>query len=263
MTAGMVPSIYEGQVWHKRYHPRVHAFRYPVFYLLLDLDAFDGKVSAPGVALDRLGLFSLWQRDFGARTKTGLKDHICNLVTDAGAQTRPTKVSLLTMPRILGYGFNPITLFYCYGADTNLLGVVYEVHNTFGETHSYVHLMNSSRLLPHSAPKELHVSPFFDVSGNYEFRLRPPGRTFALLISYFGKDGTKSLTASLTAKQFPLNTPRLLGLFLRMPFVTVKVIAAIHYEALKLWLKGMPFHRKPTPPQHKFCRTSLRTGPKT
>ncbi|WP_417451321.1 DUF1365 domain-containing protein [Kordiimonas sp.] len=253
MTSLTRSALYTGQVWHKRFTVKRHAFRYPIFYVLLDLDAFDGNLSVPnGLKLDRHGLCSLWQKHYGGGTETGLKNHIISLVRSAGASVPPHKIMLLTMPRIVGYTFNPISIFYCYDHERNLNAVVYEVHNTFGEKHSYIHLLADANLAPHTAPKELHVSPFFPVSGRYEFRHRPLDETLAILITYFSDNGAKQLSASLTGKRIDLTSRNLRRLLIGVPFVTLKVSFAIHFQALRLWLRGVSVHPKPQPPSTRL-----------
>ena len=171
-----------------------------------------------------------------------------------------TKVMILTMPRVCGYGFNPITLYHCYGADRQLAAVVYEVHNTFGEAHNYVHLASGNTSpRAHVAPKQLYVSPFFGVDGFYHFRLKPLVEKLALTIQYNAPDGQKNLIASLSAQRRTLNFYNLMRVFFRIPFVTLKVIGAIHFEAFRLWLRGVPVFSKPAPPENDYAHAT--SGP--
>jgi len=267
-------SLYLGTVWHKRSRPKVHAFRYPIFYVMLDLDLFEppghtaqsaqGKPSAlpRGLSLDRFNIFSLYQRDYGDMGTPGIsiKQHIQSLASDGGCSGRPQKIMMLTMPRILGYSFNPLTTFYCYGADDRLMAILYEVHNTFGERHTYVFPISAegADIPRHEADKKFHVSPFFDIEGSYLFSQKKPGDQLSLTIRYKGADGGHNMTACLKARQVPLTAGNLARLFFQIPLVTVKVTAAIHYEALRLWLKRLRVFTKPALPGIPFSAAKAR-----
>lgn len=255
-----LPAIYAGTVWHKRQRPRHHSFRYPVFYLMLDVAALDaGQSTGRWLSFNRLNLFAVFRRDYGQNRdqRSGkdddrsLFDEITDLLANEGASEPPDRVMMLTLPRVLGYSFNPITLYYCYRGD-ELATMVYEVHNTFGEKHFYLANVplapGNTRISPicHTTGKALYVSPFYPVAGHYRFHLRPPGETISLLIDYIGDDGKLDLTAGLRGTKFELNDANLLRLFLRIPLQTLKVTAAIYFEALRLWLKRIPLKPKHT-----------------
>lgn len=255
--------LYLGDVWHKRWHPKEHAFRYPVFYLMLDLDEFDAPATLPWcLSLDGRNIFSVRQRDYGAFTKTGLRHHIHEQLQRNGNIAPPARIMMLTMPRIFGYGFNPITTFYCYDTGGQITAILYEVHNTFGEAHTYVCPVTTSndRVAPHESEKAFHVSPFFPVKGRYRFRQCLPAERLSLTIRY-DEDNHKAMTACLTAKKQPLTAGMLVRLLLAVPFVTMKVTAAIHYEALRLWAKRLKLYRKPPPPEHAASLGRLSSKP--
>lgn len=242
-------TVYAGKVGHKRLSPITHEFRYRVFYLLIDLDAFEAPSRQPWcLSLDRFNLFSIYQKDFGDNSRGGLKDHIKQQLRAAGI--KPHKVFMLTMPRILGYAFNPITLFYSFDISGNISAVIYEVHNTFGENHSYLIPVGADHngIPDHGADKNLYVSPFYDVSGKYRLRVTPPGPGLSLLIHYLDDDNNLRMTADMNLARQKLTAKNLLALFFKIPFVTLKVITAIHFQALRLWLKRVRLVPRPAPP---------------
>ncbi len=254
MTTIPGTALYKGQVWHKRFQPKQHAFRYPLYSLLIDLDAFEQQASLPWcLSLNRGNLFSLHEKDFGARDRSSVKTHILALVHDAGGGP-VTRVMMHAMPRLLGFGFNPLTVYFCYNAAGELVALVYEVHNTFGESHRYVYCpeLSTETTQTHSASKVFHVSPFFDVRGHYRFRTACDGKRLSVVIDYRDDSGAKALTACHKAEAMPLSAANLLRLFVQIPFVTFKVVAAIHYEAARLWLKRLRIFHKPAPPRRAY-----------
>ena len=240
-------ALYRGTVSHTRRLPVKHSFDYPVFYAAIDLDSFETGGDLPSLlSLDGFNLFSLRQKDYGGQTPEGLEDCIRSVFSDVGVET-PHKIILLTMPRLLGYAFNPISIFYALDAVGNVTGVIYEVHNTFGERHSYAFAI-SDDLSNHSIEKSLYVSPFFHVEGGYRFTQSVPGKNLKLGIQYSVKDKTV-FSAALSAKRSPLTNKMLLKVFFLYPLLTLRVTAAIHFQALKLWFKKVPLTSKPTPPK--------------
>lgn len=247
-------AIYSGRVGHKRISPRVHAFKYRVFYIFQDLDDFEIKAKATWcLSLNKLNIFSVREKDYGSGKPRGLKSHIMDQLIKAGISTPPSKIFMLTMPRILGYGFNPITVFFGYDANDEVMAVIYEVHNTFGETHSYVFPISSGeKIADHGINKSLYVSPFFEVQGKYRFRTNPPRENFNLLIHYLNDAGELRMTADLSTSRKPLNAKSLMALFFTVPLSTLKVISAIHFEAFRLWLKRVPLAPRPSPPGQSY-----------
>jgi DUF1365 family protein len=168
-------------------------------------------------------------------------------LAEAGVLCDGGPIRLLTFPRVLGFVFNPISVFFAYNRLGELVGVIYEVNNTFGETHSYVAPASNAAIEHHSAEKVFHVSPFFDVSGRYAFTLRAPNDGLTLVIDKFN-GAVRDHVATLKAKRLPLTDSALAKAFFTIPLLTFKVVAAIHFEALKLLFKGAKYHDKPTPP---------------
>lgn len=246
-----INALYAGTVSHKRVAPVDHTFKYSVFYLLIDLDSFETSTKLPWcLSLDRFNLFSIYQKNYGAKMQAGLKAHITEQLTKLGIDRIPHKIFMLTMPRVLGYAFNPITLFYCYDTSEDIFAVIYEVHNTFGETHSYLIPvdMKAEKIADHAAKKQLYVSPFYDVSGQYRFRVTPPKDALNLLIHYLTDTNDLRMTADLATERKPLRARYLLGQFFKIPFMTLKVVSAIHFEALRLWVKRVSLVSRPLPP---------------
>ncbi len=240
-------ALYRGTVSHTRKMPVKHRFDYPVFYAAIDLDSFAHKGDLPSLlSLDGFNLFSLRQKDFGAQTDEGLNDYVQSVFADVGVK-RPHKIILLTMPRLLGYAFNPISIFYALNAEGNVSGIIYEVHNTFGERHSYAFAI-SDNLSNHTIDKSLYVSPFFHVKGGYRFTQIIPAENLKLGIQYSVKDETV-FSAALSAARSSLTNKTLLKVFLLYPLLTLRVTGAIHFQALKLWFKKVPLTSKPAPPK--------------
>lgn len=238
---------------HARLRPFRHRFSYRIFSLLVDLD--DLARLAVGSRLlrhNRFGVFSILDRDHGPRDGTPIKPWVEALARDRGIDLSGGRVLMLTFPRVLGYVFNPISVFYAFDRSGAFRAVVYEVSNTFGDHHSYFLPVD-----PNSAPagaatrqacdKRLHVSPFFGMAGGYRFRVSIPGDRLGLRIDADGADGPQ-MVATLAGRRRPLDDRHLLSAFLAVPFVTLKVIAAIHWQALRLWIKGARYHRRPRPP---------------
>lgn len=253
----MDTGLLSGHVWHKRKHLKKHAFKYPVFYLLIDLDWFEKAPDSKPTLLsfDVRNIISVHQNDFQDGTSGSLKNRIIDACSDLGLEGGIDKVLMLTMPKVFGYAFNPITVYYCFSCTGELCAILYEVHNTFGEQHTYVCATNingaSGIVEPHTAKKMLHVSPFFDLQGSYQFTQKlKPNELFARID--YGAKQEIYLTAFLSMKRQELNNKNLIKLLLRIPFVTVKVIAAIHFEAARLWLKRVPFFRKPAAPNDRY-----------
>lgn len=244
----MTAELYIGRTEHHRFAPRPHRFAYRMAHLFIDIDRVDEigtglRLLRPG----RFGLFSFTPRDHGDRASADLRPWVVGALERAGVTASAARIRLLTMPRLLGFVFNPLSIFFVEAEDSALEAVVYEVNNTFGQAHAYVAPAAGHGPQHQAAEKVFYVSPFYRVEGAYAFRVTRPGRRFALSIVK-SVDGAPDFTASLHAMRTPLTDAALLRLSLAMPFMTLGVVAAIHWEALRLWLKGAPFgHRPPGP----------------
>jgi len=245
-------SLFPGEVMHARLNPFGHRFVYTVFSLLLDIDRLGeaGKAS-PIFSVNRANLTSFHESDHVERPGETLRDFVDRLMAQAGQRTRPAKVLLLCYPRIFGYVFNPISVYFAYDDVGELTALIYAVRNTFGERHTYVAPVRPGELGPAGVRQErtkiFHVSPFIDMGARYHFRVLPPGKIVRLRIHETEK-GQPLLAATFVGEQKTLHTTTLAACLLKIPFMTWKITAGIHWEALKLWLKGARFRKSPPPP---------------
>lgn len=237
-------SLYVGDVVHKRVRPKRHSLRYRVFSMLVDLDqleSMDEKLRF--FSLNRFNLVSLVTSDFGARDGSSVPSFIRRKAAAAGVNDI-ARIRMLAYPRLLGFAFNPITVYFCEDAAGVVRFMAYEVSNTFGEHHFYQAGVTPDRgEIHHEAKKALYVSPFNTLEGNYRFSVRPPAENVFLGITLSDAEGGL-LTAYFDGEQRPLSDAMLLKLLLAYPFMTAKVVLGIHWEALLLWLKGVPLTLK-------------------
>jgi len=263
MTVEAPVHLYAGRTVHERRAPFVHRFSYRIASILIDLDRLEdaGRRSAL-FSVERFNLYSFHQRDHGARDGSNLKDWAAARFAGAGVCLNGARLQLLCFPRVLGYVFNPISIYFAQEADGRLRGVIYQVHNTFGDAHAYVAACKGETPERHDADKAFHVSPFFDMGGRYEFTLRAPGERFHLTIFKQRANGP-DLMAAMTLKRRPLDTARLAGLFLSQPFSTLKTVIAIHWEGLRVWIRGARYHKRPEPgpPVTLASANSVKLGP--
>ncbi|MGI9529709.1 MAG: DUF1365 domain-containing protein [Acidimicrobiia bacterium] len=246
-------AIYESVVRHRRFQPMGHQMRYGVYSVLLDLDEIDGIARVnPIFSRNRWNLVSFHDEDHGPRDGSSLRTWFEDKALSAGVDLTDGSVQLLVFPRILGYTFNPITVWFGRDSDADLRVVMYEVHNTFGHAHSHMAIVPkgvADDALPrHGFDKTLHVSPFFDQIGSYRVTLTPPGDDYRIVIEYLDEDGAKLLTASQDGQRVELTAISLLRQFFTKPLLTMKVMVGIHVEALKIWRKGAKYRPVPEPP---------------
>jgi DUF1365 family protein len=205
-------------------------------------------------AHNRFNLFSFYDRDHGRRDGSALRPWIDSLMMARGIDLSGGRIALLCFPRVLGYVFNPLTIFFCWDAGGTLRALVYEVKNTFGEQHCYVLPVESGRQpqrpIRQSCDKRFHVSPFIGMAATYRFRLVEPGERVSIVIRQRTPEG-ELLIATHTARRVQLDNAGLIRAFLGHPLVTLKVICGIHWEAMRLWLKGARYHAKPAPPERE------------
>jgi len=239
-------SLYVGSVAHRRLRPRPHALSYRVFWLLLDLDEIDGLANRLRLfSRNRFNVFSFHDADYGDRSGSALRPQVEARLIEAGLALPGGPIRLFTMPRILGYAFNPLSVFFCHRPDGTLAATVYEVHNTFGETHSYVMAADGDgQPIVQESRKAFHVSPFLDRAMDYRFRLVPPGDAVSVVIRATDASGPM-LMASLAGRRRALTDRILAGLLASHPLLTLKVTAAIHWHALRLVLKRIAIVRHP------------------
>jgi hypothetical protein len=245
MSAG---ALYFGRVAHRRMRPVAHRLSYRVFSALLDLDRLDELDRSLKIfSRNRFNLFSFYDRDHGHGRPADLAAHIRKLLARAQFP-EAAQILLLCYPRILGYAFNPLAIYYCRDAAGRLRTIIYEVRNTFGGRHSYVIPVTDEAEIVQSAKKQLHVSPFMAMETRYDFRLsQPDGDDLSVAILQSDGEGPL-LSASFHGTRGPLDDRTLRRAFFAYPLMTVKVIAGIHFEALKLMLKGMKLLEAPSNP---------------
>jgi DUF1365 family protein len=242
--------LYTGTVMHRRIKPKAHRLRYRVFWTLLDLDELPSLDTALRLfSLERFNLFGFYTADHGDGSSTPLRTQAEKHLAAAGIDLYGGKIKLLCMPRILGFVFNPISVYYCYHRDGTLAALIYEVHNTFGQRHSYLIPVDAacSGGLEQRCVKSFYVSPFMDMEISYTFRIQKPAGRVALAIQGADKEGPV-IVASLAGSRRELNDRALLSAFFVYPLLTLTVVAGIHWEALKLWIKGMRLRPRPPAP---------------
>jgi len=254
-----VSCLYVGAVSHRRLRPKPHRLRYRLFQLYLDLDEAESLGRAHHLfGFNRPALFSFRERDHLAGDDRPLKSQVAALLAGAGLEGGGP-VRVLCLPRVLGFVFNPISIFLCHHADGAVSAVIYEVNNTFGGRHSYVlpAEIGPDGVITQSADKALHVSPFMGMDHSYRFRLPYPDEVFNFGIQLVGKDGPW-LTAGFSGHRRPLADSAILGAWLSYPLITLMVVAQIHLEALKLWAKGLKYY--PNPARKPSKAPALRGG---
>jgi DUF1365 family protein len=244
------PRLFLGNVMHRRLRPVVNAFVYPVFYIQLPLRDLESAI-CPFFAIDRSNLLSFWQKDHGPRDGSPLLPWITARLRERGLPD-DGEIILQTFPRLFGYVFNPVSFWFCHDRSGALIAVLAEVNNTFGGTHAY--LLHNPGGAPLRDGQELradkcfHVSPFNEIVGGYRFRFHLDRPAQLARIDYDDADG-ELLRTAISGKPRAWSAAALFGAFLRMPLMTAGVMLRIHWQALKLWLKGVPFRgaRVPQP----------------
>jgi uncharacterized protein len=245
MTAS---GLYAGPVTHVRLRPRAHRLRYRIFQTLLDLDELDGlsrrlKLFSRG----RFNLFGFHDKDHGDGTGD-LRSYVQGVLAEAGIAFDGGAIRILCMPRVLGYVFNPISLYFCHQRSGALAAILYEVNNTFGQRHSYLFPVNDDEpVLRHGCDKQFYVSPFMEMGMRYDFEVTPPGDATSTVIRGSDDDGAL-IVAAFNGSRRELTDGVLLRAFLGHPLLTVKVVAGIHWEALKILAKGVRLTRRPPAP---------------
>ena len=238
-------SIYNGQVIHKRFKPKIHSFKYKVFSLLIDLselETLDKQVNF--FSYNKFNLTSFYDKDHGNRDGSSLISWVHKNLKKNNIITDNIKIKILCYPRIFGFVFNPLSVFYVYNSNENLISILYEVKNTFGEQHTYIfRVEKDTNLIQNNCSKKFYVSPFIEMNCNYFFRLLKPGNTISVIIDQYENED-KILYASQDGVRTDFNTKYLVKSYLKHPIMTFKIIIAIHYEAFKLWIKGIKFIKK-------------------
>ena len=240
----MTSSLYNGTVIHKRFKPKKHFFKYRVFSLLLDLSELnhlDKNINF--FSYNNFNLISFFDKDHGERDGSSLFEWVKKNLVENNINSNDIKIKLLCYPRIFGYVFNPLSVFFVYDHQENLISILYEVKNTFGEQHTYIFKVDNNNLLQHNCSKKFHVSPFIEMDCNYFFRILKPAEKISIIIDQYQLD-EKILFASQDGRRVDFNSKELLKSYIKHPLMTFKIISAIHFEAFKLWAKGIRFVKK-------------------
>jgi len=245
----IIPQIFTAKVMHKRLLPKENSFAYGVYYLVLPLPA-----QAASKKLVRFDASDLGYRD-GSDPLLYAK----SILADYGLNQEIQHIMLITMPRVLGYVFNPVSFYLCVDENKRLKAVIAEVHNTFGEQHAYLCAKADHAPIEADdwleAEKLFHVSPFLERSGHYRFRFLLQNNKLGIWIDYFDKEKNKQLLTSLTGSLAPLNSASLRKAFWSHPLVTLKTVLLIHWQALKLLKKRIRYIPKPKQYEEKISST--------
>ena len=239
----MNSCIYNGEVTHTRFKPVRHFLKYKTFSLLIDLDEINLLDKSIGIfSHNKFNIFSFYDKDHGDRDGGNLKDWVISNLKKFRIKENITNIKLLCYPRILGYVFNPLSIFYCYEKD-KLVAIFYEVKNTFNEQHTYIFKIKNNEEIIQKCRKKFYVSPFMDMETFYNFKLLNPNDKLSVFIKQTDADGT-ILTATQTGDKKEFSFKQLAINFLKYPLMTIKIISSIHYEALLLWKKGAIYRRR-------------------
>ncbi len=244
--------LYFGPVMHQRMQPFGHRFEAKVFSLLIDLDRLEDVFEGiPFAAVDKPALVSFQQKDHGPEDGSSLRAHADMLFERAGRE-RPARLFLLCYPRVLGYTFNPLSIYYAFNASGGLTGLLYEVRNTFGDKHIYVAPLEANEMsvagVRQERKKVFFVSPFLGFDLNYRFRLTEPGASLAVRILEVDDADVPVFAATFHGQRRPLTLASLARASLAVPLLGLNVVARIHWQALRLWAKGADFHHRPPAP---------------
>lgn len=251
----LASALYGGCVVHQRFSPRRHRLRYSMFQILFDLDEMtDADSRLRLFSHNRFNLFSFHDCDHGSGEAGPLRAWVERALAAGGIETGGGAIRLLCLPRLLGYVFNPLSIYFCHHADGRLAAMLYEVNNTFGQRHSYLIPVDRGdpRDVRQSCAKAFHVSPFLGMDMAYDFQIAPPGETISTTVVGRDSDGRPVIRATFSGQRRDLTDRVLLVALVRYPLLTLKVVAAIHWEALKLALKGVRLQRRPNAPAQEI-----------
>jgi DUF1365 family protein len=247
-------SLLKTTVYHKRYRPIIYDFSHKIFYLIMNLNdvKFDDKTKF--LSINKFNLFSLFWKDYGFAKFDDPKEYINQTLNSFNFDSKIIEnISLITIPRIFGYSFNPVSFWLCFDKQNSLRIVLAEVNNTFKERHGYLCFNND--MTPISSKdtinrqKIFHVSPFCEVSGEYYFRFDINEKQINIDIDYY-QDNKKLIATNIRAKKTILSDWNLIYYFFAYPFMIFKVVFLIHYHAFWLWIKKVKYIKKPSKPKN-------------
>ena len=241
----MNSCIYNGEVVHTRFKPVKHVLKYKTFSLLIDLDEIEILDKENFIfSFNKFNIFSFSNKDHGDRDGGNLRDWVTKNLKKYNINFKVTKIKLLCFPRIFGYVFNPLSIFYCYNENNELRAILYEVKNTFNEQHTYIFpVQKNEKIITQTCNKKFYVSPFMEMETAYNFRLAEPKETLSIFIKQTDDKGML-LSACQIGKKEQISTKKLVQNFFKHPMMTIKIMMAIHFEALRLWKKGVKLVKK-------------------
>jgi hypothetical protein len=276
----ITPHIFTAKVMHKRLFPRTNSFTYGVYYLALPLSFLTGGLSLreilkcrgtnkfqdnadnffQNLSYNKFGALSFYDKDHGSKDGKNLNKWARKILKRYALNDITHHIMLVSMPRVFGYVFNPVSFWLCFDKKRKLRAVLCEVNNTFGETHNYLCAHEKGDIIKHDdwieAKKLFHVSPFLKREGHYKFRFSSQGNKLGIWIDFYDSKGKKQLLTSLTGHLKPLTGTSLRRAFWQHPLVTVKTVLLIHWQALKLVGKGIQYIKKPSQLRRKFTRST-------
>ncbi|WP_127716798.1 DUF1365 domain-containing protein [Halobacteriovorax sp. HLS] len=227
-------KLFVADIYHKRFLPKVNEFHYGGFYIKFDLDQVDSLRNTI-FSLNKFNFFSFYSKDHGSGDDESLRDWALGILSKSGIRSFKGKIVLQTFPRVLGHVFNPVSFWFCYQQD-QVVAVICEVNNTFGQRHCYVVKHGKKGVLP----KEFHVSPFYDVCGNYEFTFEED----SVVIKLFDNK-VEQIVTSIKGRELEWTVGNFLSLWIKYPVYSIMILYRIHYQALKLFLKKIKYFTKP------------------
>ena len=245
--------IYLGSVFHARLSPKQHKLNYNVFYLNINLKEIKNNSSPRLLSFNKFNLFSLYDKDHGPLNCKDIDVWIRTLIKKNNIKVKIKNIYLLSFPRVLGYVFNPLSVYSCLDKNHKIILQIYEVHNTFNQR--YFYLVNNSfdkRNHNNIYKKKFHVSPFMSMNGGYKFKSYLKNEKIKLIVEYFSKK--ENFIASFSGTERKLTNYNLLVYFLKIPFMTIKIIVGIHLEAIILYFKGVKFFKCPSPNKINFVK---------
>ncbi len=252
-------QLFKGHTVHQRFSPVLHKFSYRLFLLDLDIDRLEEADSQSRLfSVNRTNIFSFRTRDHGNREDSTLRPWAEEMFSGVGIALDGGTIRLVTLARHLFYKFAPISLWFGYDSEGDLRGIIYEVNNTFGQSHSYVAKTDGARSR-HIADKQLYVSPFFDVTGQYRFTLRAPDKRLSLVIENMLDDERRHM-ATIKAHAADATDFAFLGAMVVRPLSSLGVTLGIHFEALRLWIKGARYRSNPGAPETSFTAATQKSA---
>ncbi len=253
---GVEPQIFFGKVAHGRLFPKRNSFSYNIYYLSLPLS----NIKKIPIAYNKFSPLSFYDRDHGACDGSDLEKWARSILSKYEIKEADGEIKLICMPRVFGYTFNPVSFWLCHDREGNLRAVICEVHNTFGERHTYLCVHDDQRPISHddvlTGDKIFHVSPFLEREGYYAYRFDVRDNKFSVWIDFYDAEGKKQLVTSLIGKFEGMNKATLRKAFWRYPLITFKAIALIHWQALRLVMKGIKYLLKPAQNKQRVSVTN-------